>query len=150
MARPVGRRTKLTPENHKKIIDLVTAGNYAKVAIEAVGINADTYYEWLSRGKTEQSSGKTSIYTEFSDAIAIAEAKAEVDMVVLIKRSAVDGSIQAAQWFLERKHADRWGKNDRLKQEITGAGGSPLSLVDAKSAVMEFLQSRSIEEASNE
>lgn len=142
-----GRKTKLTPERHDKIVRLIAAGNYAVIASKASGIAEDTYYEWLNRGKNDTENHKTSIFTRFSEAIHEAEAKAEADMVILIKTAAVNGNFQAAAWYLERKQADRWGRSDKLKQEITGAGGIPLSLGDARESVLEFLKSRGLDDA---
>jgi hypothetical protein len=36
---PLGRRTKLTPEVQKKIVDALSAGNYFEVACEYAGIS---------------------------------------------------------------------------------------------------------------
>lgn len=142
-----GRKTKLTQERHDKIVRLIGAGNYAVIASKASGIAEDTYYEWLNRGKTDLEKGKKSVFSRFSEAIREAEAKAEADMVVLVKTAAVNGNFQAAAWYLERKQADRWGRSDKLKQEITGAGGTPLNLGDARESVLEFLKSKGLDDA---
>ena len=137
-----GRKTKLTPELQKTITDIMRAGNYAKVAVEAAGINADTYYEWLKRGKADKERGKKSIYSEFSDEIERAAAIAEAAHVGRIATAGNNGSWQASAWLLERKYGERWGRNDKLRQEITGANGAPLSLTDGKAAVLELLAKR--------
>ena len=68
-------------------------------------------------------------------------AEAEVAAVARIKQAADNGTWQAASWLLERKHGERWGRNDKLRQEITGANGAPvaLSIEEAKKAVLAFL-----------
>jgi len=137
-----GRKTKLTPEIHKRITDIIQAGNYAKIAAFAAGINPDTYYEWLNRGKSDAAKGKTTIFSDFSDAVTRAEAIAEAANVTLIRTAAQNGTWQAAGWFLERKHSDRWGRNDKLRQEITGKNGDALPVMDAKAIVRELLDQR--------
>ena len=80
-------------------------------------------------------------YREFRESIKRAEAVAEVLAVARIRQAADNGTWQAASWFLERKHGERWGRNDKLRQEISGANGAPisLSLEEAKKAVLAFL-----------
>lgn len=137
-----GRRSKLTPELQKTITDIMRAGNYARVAVEAAGINSDTYYEWLKRGKADKERGKKTIYSEFSEEVERAAAIAEAAHVGRIATAGQNGSWQASAWLLERKYGERWGRNDKLRQEITGANGTPLTLVDAKEAVLELLSKR--------
>jgi len=141
-----GRKTKLTPEIQKTILDIIRAGNYAKVACEAAGINSDTYYEWLNRGKKDKEAGKTTIFSDFSEEIMRSAAIAEAANVARIRQAADAGTWQAAAWFLERKYGDRWGRNDKLRQEITGANGAPIE-IDAREAVLEFLRRRNEESA---
>ena len=145
-----GRKSKLTPELQKVISDIMKAGNYARVAVEAAGINADTYYEWLKRGKADIERGKKSVYSEFSDEIERAAAIAEAAHVGRIATAGNNGSWQASAWLLERKYGERWGRNDRLRQEITGANGAPLTLVDGKAAVLELLSKRHSEFQDND
>jgi hypothetical protein len=80
-------------------------------------------------------------YREFRESIKRAEAQAEVVSVARIRQAANEGTWQAAAWYLERKHGDRWGRNDKVRQEISGPEGAPVSLTieDAKKAVLAFL-----------
>jgi len=50
---------------------------------------------------------------------------------------------------LERKHGDRWGRNDKLRQEISGVNGGPIevSIEEAKKAILEFINEGSINES---
>lgn len=134
-----GRQKKLTPELIERICQAIRAGNYAKVACGLVGISESVYYHWLSEAKKEGAEG---IYLEFLESIELAEAEAEVRAVALITQSANNGSLRATQWFLERKHSERWGRKDMLKQEITGADGANIfvTIDDAKKAVLDFLE----------
>jgi transposase len=134
MARP----TKLTPELLDRITLAIRAGNYAKTACEMVGIGETTFYRWMEEG--EKDTGKKE-FREFRESIKRAEAEAEVRSVALIRQAADGGTWQAAAWYLERKHGDRWGRNDKIRQEVTGANGAPvsISLEEAKKAVLAFL-----------
>lgn len=132
------RKLKITQDTTDKICLAIRAGNYAKVAAEMAGIGETTYYRWLELGQKE---GASKVYREFWESIKRAEADAEVAAVALIRQAANNGTWQAASWLLERKHGERWGRNDKLRQEITGANGAPiaLSVEEARKAVLAFL-----------
>lgn len=134
----MSRKLKITQDTTDKICLAIRAGNYAKVAAEMAGIGETTYYRWLEEGQKE---GATKVYREFWESIKRAEADAEVAAVALIRQAANNGTWQAASWLLERKHGERWGRNDKLRQEITGTNGAPiaLSIEEARKAVLAFL-----------
>ena len=135
MARP----SKLTQELTDRIVLAIRAGNYSKVAAEMAGIGETTFYRWMELGAKEDA---TKQYREFRESIKRAEAEAEVRSVALIRQAADSGTWQAAAWYLERKHGDRWGRNDKIRQEVSGPDGKPvpLSLEEAKKAVLAFLE----------
>lgn len=115
----MGRPTKLTPEVQEKIVSLVRAGNYPEVAAQAAGINAATYYRWMQKGEES-----TKPYGEFREAVKEAQAAAESHAVTIIRKAAMDGSWQAAAWFLERSKAERWRRKENV--ELTGKDGGPV------------------------
>lgn len=145
----MGRPTKLTDEIQQKILQALAAGNYQDTAAAYAGISTSTFYNWLERGKTErirvaagEKPKKTEeIFVEFVDAIESARAQAEVRSVALIQKAANDGTWQAAAWYLERSHPQRWGRLNRT--EISGPEGGPIETkidieaLDAK--IEEFL-----------
>lgn len=132
-----GRKLKLTPELIANVDRVIRAGNYAQTACQLVGIGTTTYYRWLEMAEEE---GTPAIYREFRDAIKRAEAEAEVRTVARVIQAADNGTWQASAWYLERKHPERWGRNEKIRQEITGANGEPLEVtVDVKKAVLDFL-----------
>ena len=49
----VDRPTKLTPEVHRKIIEILRLGYSLETAAEYTGIAHTTIYQWLCRGKQE-------------------------------------------------------------------------------------------------
>ena len=128
----MGRPTKLTKEIQQKIISALTAGNYQDTASAYAGISTSCFYNWLERGKKERDrliAGEKAkkaeeIFVEFVDAIESARAQAEVRSVALIQKAANDGTWQAAAWYLERSHPQRWGRINRT--EISGPDGGPI------------------------
>lgn len=47
-------------------------------------------------------------------------------MVFLVRRAAHRGDVKAAQWWLERKFPDRWGRRDR--HELSGPASGPIEV----------------------
>lgn len=100
----MARRSKLTPERQDRIVALIRSGNFDYIAAEASGINRATFYTWMAKGEAAQQG----MYRNFHDAVKEAQALAEVDKIGIISSAANDGTWQAAAWYLERKHPDRW------------------------------------------
>lgn len=146
MAKARGRPTKFTPERREKIIQLIKAGNYLETATQAAGIDYSTFRNWMNRGEDalqRQSEGDklTKVEKEFVDFvehIQKAEAEAEARNLMIINKAASD-SWQAAAWYLERKHHDRWGRKDRVQADVNHSG-------EVKNDVSLSLQSLSVEE----
>jgi hypothetical protein len=120
----MSRPTKLTPQLQELLVEQIKKGNYIETACGVVGINKQSYYNWLGRGKKAKS-GK---FFDFFDAIKKAEDFAEAYLLQQIL-SAADNQEkpqwQAAAWMLERKHPDKWGRKERLdvrgefKEDVT-------------------------------
>lgn len=109
MARP----TKLTKELTDEICATVKAGNFIETAAAAAGISRSVLRLWLRKGNR----AKNGIYREFLDRIKRAQAEAEIKDVKQIE-TAAEEQWQAAAWRLERRNYKRWGKKDKLQQEV--------------------------------
>ena len=114
MARP----TKVT-QVQERVVQAMRAGNYAEAACRAAGIGESTFYRWMRRGEREAEGP----YRDFYDAVRRAEAEAEVHAVATV-RKAMTESWQAAIAYLERRHPERWRRQQRT--ELTGRNGGPL------------------------
>jgi hypothetical protein len=116
----------------------IRAGNDKKVAAEMAGIGETTLYRWLEMADKSDSPKE---FREFRESLTQAEAEAEVAAVARIQQAAQNGRWQASAWWLERKYGERWGRNDKIRQEISGPNGLPLvlSIEDAKKAVLAYL-----------
>lgn len=113
MAEKMGRPTKLTKEIHNTIVRHIKTGNYIETAAAAAGINKKTLYEWLKRGAQEE----IGIYTDFSNAVEMAMAQSEIDMINKLKKHDLS-SAQSIEWRLERRFPDRWGRKDKLTADV--------------------------------
>lgn len=111
----MGRPRKLTHDIVKAIEDALLAGAHQDQACEYAGISRSAYYLWLKRGReTVEQGGPVDVvdqvYVDLLDAVGRSRAVAEVEHLQLIKRAAYSGSWQAAAWWLERAHPERWGR----------------------------------------
>lgn len=117
----MGRPSKLTPELQARIVQAINGGNFRCVAAEWAGVSAKSMRAWMAKGAKERSG----VHKEFRAAILEAERAAEIRMVALVMKAAADDP-KHAEWWLERKCHERWGRKDR--KEITGAKGGPLKV----------------------
>jgi len=118
-----GRPSKLTPESQTRLLDAIRAGNHYEPACRYAGIGYSTFRTWMIKGE-EQRSGQ---FREFLEAVKQAEAEAEMSMVAVWQKEAVD-NWQAARDFLERRFPERWGRKDRVSAELSGPAGGPVEV----------------------
>ena len=121
----VGAKLKLNQELIDKVVDILLEGNYANVACECVGISEYTYYEWIKHAKRDEDAGIESIFTNFSKSIKKAEADAEKKYLETIKKASIH-TWQAAAWYLERKHRQKWA----TRTEIEHSGEVGVKIID--------------------
>lgn len=119
MAKPkkrptIGRPTKLTNEIRETIVTAIQACNYSEVAAEFAGISKTTFYRWMELGER----ATRGPFRQFRDAIRAAEAGAEVYALASLRKAMPD-TPSAAQWFLERKFQQRWGKRETVTAVVT-------------------------------
>lgn len=95
---------RLPQEKVDKIVELLRGGNRRRVAAHMVGISEYRFKEWIAHNET------------FRKAVELAEAQAEADLVeVLFSNATKNRSFQSAITMLERRHADAWGRVERLE-----------------------------------
>lgn len=120
--RKIGRPSKLTPAVQKKIVKALAAGATHDLAALYAGISRTSFYEWKAKGEAGDPN-----FTDFSDAIALAEGKGAVELLETIQTAVKDPKEwRAATWILERRYPDDYGK---VRQEITGANGGPIETI---------------------
>jgi hypothetical protein len=96
----------------KQLCDKLIKGLNRDDACCLVGINQDTFYEWLKDPKKP----------EFSEHIKRAESEFKETNLYIIQKASVK-SWQAASWLLERRHQKEFALQ---RFEVTGRGGAPL------------------------
>lgn len=110
----MGRKSKLTPENHKQIVDAIKIGNNVTAVVDYIGISRETYYEWIRRGIKDQEAGRTTIYSEFADEVERAPAFAEVYHVQNIYKAAKTNPY-FSKWWLEHKRPREYSAHATLE-----------------------------------
>ena len=123
MARP----TKLTPALQKRIVALIREGNYSTQAAAACGLSSSSFFSYMRQGRDAQAVKEEGLtlnahqksMLQFLDSVKGAEAEAEVAALALVQKSARAGDARQAQWYLERKFPERWGKRETHQVETT-------------------------------
>lgn len=108
---PRGRPTKYTPEIAEKICQALRGGNFRITAAKWVGVSERTFENWLKQKP------------DFFRAVQEAEEAAEIHAVALVMKSARNDA-KHAEWWLERKCHERWGRKDRV--QVAGDPNAPM------------------------
>lgn len=121
-----GRRPALTEETAQRIVSVLRAGNYLKVAAQAAGVGESTLRGWLARGRAAAAEEELHAddpewvlpeaeerYVAFLEVVTQAETAAEVSAVVAW-RSAFRDDWRAARDYLVRRRPDRWAATVRV------------------------------------
>lgn len=120
---PSGRNSLLTPAMQARICASVRSGNWLETAAQMGGIDRDTLFAWKRKGKEDLEAGRpNSIYGQFVNAVARAEAEAEAASVLRVL-IASQKDWRAAAWYLERRHRDRWTASPTLSVDDGDADG---------------------------
>ena len=128
MARhPKGSTPILTEELIDRLAITIRSGAYIETAAAFCGISKDTFYRWL---RLAESSESTDLLIKLSDAVKKAMAEAELRDLNVIDKAAQEGVWQAAAWRLERKYADRWGRQAKIQLEHSGPDGKPIEVTE--------------------
>jgi hypothetical protein len=130
----MARRSKQTTETEKAILDLLRAGITRTAAAELNGVDRVTLWRWMARSAT------------FRNAVAAAEAQAEVRATITLRQAGETDWHAALAWLERRRHAD-WGKVDRVEIEIKRAAAR---IAAQTGADPDWLVKRAAEIAENE
>lgn len=121
-ARPVGRPSKLTPENVRKILAARKLGLTAWRACALVGVGKSTYHQWLERAEADRQAGKRTEYVEFADALEHALNEGVTTWLARVEQAAAEGDWRAAKFKLAVTLPDEY--TERVRTEVTGAVGA--------------------------
>lgn len=131
-----GRRTLYTPELHKQIVDTLATGVSIRDVCAYVGIDEDTYYRWCRNDK------------EFLQATQRARTSGRIGAAAVVRKAAIGGDVQAAEWYLERQDPATWGRKDMLV--ALGLDGQQLKLLKQQADAAGVKLSDVFEEMLNE
>lgn len=110
----IGRPDKFTPERRAAILDAISHRVPYELAAEGNGICEDTLYEWIRRGREDDSNSIDSEYARFSEAIK------RTEMLRVREHNneiaAKPERWQADAWILERRWNKHYGANAQLNE----------------------------------
>lgn len=134
----MSRKTTLSKTVISMAYDLFKEGHYVEDVAEYLGINSQTYYNWMNRGEeihdmddkervayfkslpNATTKRNAKLYLEFYDTVKKAQLEAKMGALRNI-RNAGKKSWQADAWFLERRYRQQFGRITIL--EDSGGGG---------------------------
>lgn len=104
------RPTVLTPEVQKKVLKLLSQGNFVATACEASGLTYQTFRSWQRRWEDGDPGAQQ--FAQFFELVALAVPLGEAQALMTLRIGAPGWQAQA--WFLERRFPKRWAKKDEL------------------------------------
>jgi hypothetical protein len=121
-------------------------GQFLSTACDAAGIHRSTVARWVKRGEEAQVSMEIDgdeidvselAYCDISDTIKKAQGTAQSRALTIIQEAAISGTWQAAAWYLERAHPQRWGRFSRTETDEMPSG-VPRETPTAKELMVEI------------
>jgi hypothetical protein len=81
-----------------KLLQVLGLGVHRKVAASVCGIGESTLQGWLAEDE------------ELEAECERVELAVEAKIVSVMRKAALGGDMKTAQWYLERRYPDRWGR----------------------------------------
>lgn len=107
------------PEIKEQFVDFLREGMSIKEASALVGIDYKSAYNWIKRGMMDYRAENYSALAEFAVEVNKALAEAKLLRVQAIKRAMKNPAFwQAAAWWLERRHPEEFGRQDRVNMNL--------------------------------
>lgn len=101
-------------ERVARIIKVIRNGGSRESAAAAAGITYAVLRKWIQRGRAGDEQ-----FVAFVAAVKEADGLAEQAMVDVVRDAALDGTWQAAAWWLERRRGKRYALKRDMKVEMT-------------------------------
>jgi len=109
-----GRPTKYKPEYCDTIVDFMRDGASIVEFAASIGVSRDSVYEWAKNNPA------------FSDALKTAMELCEAWWTAQGRVHMMVKEFNHVLWYMQMKN--RFGWRDKQETELTGPGGSPLSI----------------------
>lgn len=107
MSKP-GPKPKLQdPEIRKRFCDAIRSGSTIELAAKYAGVSDRQYYEAMAKAR----SGDPEWATLLSD-VESAEGAGAIQLLAVIRKSALEGTWPAAAWILERRYPMMYGRSE--------------------------------------
>ena len=132
--RPIGQPPKLLKDNiRERVLQAIRRGCSYKNACIAGGITEACFYDWKAKAEDPE---QDPCYSEFAKELDRARAEGESRLVELMEVHAVEDP-RAAQFILERRHPEEWGRRDHIAHEHSTAKEAPRIIVEVVAAIPE-------------
>lgn len=126
-----GTDRKLDRNTYNTIIKYVSMGSYITNAAAAAGVSYSSLRRWMLMGEQDPDS----IYGQFNNDLQKALGKAQLRSELIIQK-AMPNDWKAAAWWLGKVRPDVYGKESKLKVEVSSDTGLPVLFTSAKEETM--------------
>lgn len=123
----------LNPETRRKLCDAIRSGSTHELACKYAGIGVRTFYDAMAQARSGDPE-----WSEVLEEIEAAEGAGAVQLVAIIRKSAMDGTWPAAAWILERRYPMMYGRSESRfvdKEQTTQPYQTREELVSALRAI---------------
>lgn len=124
-----GRRSKLTPEVQKIILETLRIGATFEAAAGRAGVSVSAINEWRRRGHGGDRRKSSKAMAAFAIAVDRALAEAETSLVGIVRKAA-NTQWQAGAWLLERRWAGQYSVRAKLDVDATVTQRPPRQEMD--------------------
>jgi hypothetical protein len=107
---------------------LISQGNFREVACKRLRIGKRTFVRWMSLG-IQYPNG---LYGVLRRAVLEAESAAEAMAVSAVLAEGHLGDVRHLQWWLERKHPQRWGRYRGELEDVKKEVAELRKIIDEK------------------
>ena len=102
-----------TPEMTAKVCEALRLGVSWSAAAAHAGVTATTLMDWNARGRDGEQP-----FADFLEATTRARESAETRAAAIVWNAIDEGDVSAAQWFLERRRSETWGRQDKVAVQV--------------------------------
>lgn len=120
------------------VVSALAVGSTVESACITAGIGETTFYEWVAVGEAYRAGNDhrrmprliadRELLAQFAEDVTRATRSAEIEALAVINDAITDPRVdmrvrtQNAQWYLERRFPERWGRRDTTT--VTGGGAA--------------------------
>lgn len=113
--------TKCTPDRVQTICKLLAAGAPLVHAARASGVSVRAVYDWIEKGAPDDAPEP---FASAARQIAEADSKGCLSLLMIVRKAANEGDVEAAKWLLARRFPEHF--SGKTAVEVSGPNSGPI------------------------